>query len=98
MNFPELGYHTHAQVFLKVAHHEKSKELKEKMKTHLSFHNNVNTVYKVNNGWDFMIETVHKNIKELNDFLEELEEKYYLQDKEIHYLIEEVKKEGFTFS
>lgn len=90
LNYAQLGYHTQAQVFLKV---ERAK--REALQKHLECHGSVNSIYKINNGWDFLIETVHKNIRELNDFLEELEEKYFLEEKEIYYLVEEVKKEGF---
>jgi len=93
IDFSKLGYHTRAQVFLKV-----NKENKEKIKRHLNFHNNINTIYKINNSWDFIIETVHKNIKELDSFLEELDEKFKIENKEIHYLIDEVKREGFTIN
>ena len=90
LNFPKLGYHSRAQVFLKV-----NRENREKLKQHLNFHPNINTIYKVNHGWNFIIETVHKNIKELDDFLENLESQFMIEDKQIHYLIDEIKKEGF---
>jgi len=90
LNFHKLGYHTRAQVFLRV-----NKEHKEKLKKYLYYHHNINTIYKINNNWDFIIETVHKNIKDLDQFLEELYKKFKVEKKEIHYLIDEVKKEGF---
>ena len=89
LNFSKLGYHTRAQVLLKV-----NKEQRDSLRKHLECYNNVNTIYKVNNGWDFMIETVHGNVKELDEFLESLD-KYNLENKNIYYLIEEVKKEKF---
>src|SRR3989338_3712403 len=91
LDFTKLGYHTQAQVFLKV-----NKEDKDKLKKHLCCHNNVNTIHKVNNNWDFIIETVHKNIKELDAFLEHLEQNFKIESKQIHYLIDEIKKEGFV--
>ncbi len=91
LDFSKLGYHTQAQIFLKV-----NQEDKDKLKKHLFCHNNVNTIHKVNNNWDFIIETVHKNIRELDGFLEKLEQNFNIEDKQIHYLVEEVKKEGFV--
>lgn len=90
LDFTKLGYHIRAQVFLKV-----NKEDKDKLKKHLFCHHNVNTIYKINNYWDFLIETVHQDIKELDNFLENLINKFNIENKEIHYLIDEVKKEGF---
>ena len=90
INFSKLGYHTQAQVFLKV-----NKEDKERVKKHLVCHNNINTIYKINNNWDFVIETVHKNIKELDDYLEKLEDRFNIENKQIHYLVDDIKREGF---
>ena len=90
INFHELGYHTQAQVFLKIG-----KADVEKAKNYLSSHHDVNSIYKVNNGWDFLVETVHKNNKELDKFLELIIQKYNIEKHEIHYLIDEIKKEGF---
>ncbi len=90
LDFNQLGYHARAQVFLRV-----NKDNKEKLKEHLNLNPNINTIYKVNHGWSFIIETVHKNIKDLDKFLEILEEKFDIENKEIHYLIDEIKREGF---
>lgn len=92
LNFSQLGYHTQAQVFLKI-----NPEDKDKLKKHLNLHPNVNTIYKTHNNWDFIIETIHKNIKELDSFLEKLETNYKIENKQIHYLIDEIKNEGFEF-
>jgi DNA-binding Lrp family transcriptional regulator len=90
LDYSKLGYHARAKVFLKV-----SNENKEKLRNHLKLNSNVNTIYKINNGWSFLIETIHKNIKELDIFLEKLEDNYKIENKQIHYLIDEVKREGF---
>jgi len=93
LNFFNLGYHAHAQVFLKV-----DPEKKEELKKHLTLNPCVNSLYKTNNGWDFMIETVHKNIRELDGFLEQLNQKFNIREQQIHYLIDELKKEGFVLN
>ncbi len=93
LNYPHLGYHAQAYIFVRVR-----PECKEKLRKHLLSHSNVNTVHKINNGWDFVVETIHKNIKDLDAYLELLEKEYGVEQKEIHYLIDEVKKEGFTVS
>jgi len=92
IDFSKLGYHTKAQIFLKVNNINK-----EKLKQHLHFNPNVNTIYKINNGWSFLIESIHRNNKDLNEFIETLEQKFQIEKHEIHYLIDEIKKEGFLF-
>ena len=93
LNYDNLGYHTRAQVFIKV-----DNEDKEKLRKHLLCNNCINSIFKINNGWNFIIETVHKNVKDLDTFLEKLQDEYKITDKQIHYLIEEVKREGFELT
>ena len=88
LNFEELGYHTRAQVFLRTTN-------KEKLQKHLMCHPNVNDIYKINNGWNFVIQTIHKNVKELDIFIEHMKEKYGVEESQIHYLIDDIKREGF---
>ena len=83
---------TKAQILLKV-----EKEDKELLKKHLLCNVNVNTIYKINNGWDYMVETVHKSIKELDNFIDTLNNRFKMNGHEVHYLIDEIKKEGFEF-
>ena len=90
LDFSSLGYHTHAYVFLKIGENDK-----EKFRQYLICAEDVNSLYKINNGWDFVLETVHKNIKELDGFLEGISKKFNIENKKIHYLVDEVKKEGF---
>ena len=93
LDYAKLGLHTRAQVVLRVG-----SEDKEKLSKHLFFHSQVNNVYKTTGSWDFIIETVHKNNKEFASFLENLFKKYKILDKQVLFLVEEVKKEGFTLN
>jgi DNA-binding Lrp family transcriptional regulator len=91
LDFNQLGYYTRAKLFLKI-----SSEDYDAVKKHLECHANVNTVYKINNDWSFLVETVHKNIKDLDTFIENLSKNFAVEDKKIHYLIDEIKREGFV--
>lgn len=93
LNFHNLGYTTQAQLIIKI-----DKSEKNALKEFLCFHNNINTVYKINNGYDFIAESVHKTIRELDKFIEFLHSKFKIQDIQIHYLVNEVKKEGFVLN
>jgi len=42
-----------------------------------------------------MIETIHPNVKDLDFFLENISQRFGLENQEIHYLIDEIKKEEF---
>lgn len=91
LNFQELGLQVHAQVLIQV-----NPEYKDKLRNHLSLNPCVNSLYKINNGWDFMIETLHKNIHELDQFIDSLCSKFKVERHQIHYLVDEIKREGFT--
>jgi len=93
LDFDKLGYNTRAQVLLAIDNGEK-----ELLKKHLQCHPNINNVFKINNGWSFMFETIHKNVKELDEFLEKLNQNFKISKQEIHYLIDEVKREGFVIN
>jgi len=90
LDFDKLGYNTRAQVLLAIDNNEK-----ELLKKHLICNPHINNVFKINNGWSFMIETVHKNVKELDEFLEKINQNFNISRQEVHYLIDEVKREGF---
>lgn len=84
----EFGYNAKAYVLLKA-----NKLKKEELTNHLKFHPNVNGLWRINNGWNLMLECIFKNMKEVEDFVDELEKKFEIQNKEINYVIEEIKRE-----
>ena len=90
LDFSKLGYHTHAQLFLKINPAEKTEVAEYLIKS-----SSVNSIYKTNNNWSFIIETLHKNIRDLDSFVDEVERKFKVEDKEIHYLVRNIKKETF---
>ena len=61
----------------------------------LSKNVNVNSLYKVNNGWDFMVEVIFPGVKEVEDFIESIEEQAKVRNKKLLYVIAEIKKEEF---
>lgn len=90
LDFARLGYSARATAMLKVR-----KESKEQLREHLAKSFNVNSLYKINNGYDFMVEFVFRNIQELEDYLDLLDERFAVKVKDIHYIIEEIKRENF---
>jgi DNA-binding Lrp family transcriptional regulator len=90
IDFAKLGYSTRATITMRV-----DKSDKEQMRDFLEKHQNINTIYKINNGFDFLIETVFRNIRELEEFLEMLESRYKLKGLQVYYIIEDIKREAF---
>ncbi len=73
----------------------KVKQNREKLEELLNKNMNVNTIYRVNNGFDYIIEAIYANISQLEKFLEQIETKHGIKRIEVHYLLEEIKKEDF---
>lgn len=93
LDFTELGYTTRATILLKT-----SKEYRAKLRDYLLINKSLNTVYRVNNGYDFILEGVFKELKEVENFLEKLEKDFGVTDKYVYYIIDEVKREDFMAS
>lgn len=89
-DFSQMGYQIKAQVYFKVKK-DKRQELKEHLRTHFA----VNSLYKVNNGFDFMCEVVSKDLNDLEEFMESVEDRYPIKGKSVHHVMESIKQEGF---
>ncbi len=90
LDFAKLGFHTRANIMFRV--HKKDKQA---MRDCLENSQNVNSIYKINNGFDFLVEVVFRNISDLEEFMEGLDEKFDIKAKEIHYIIDDIKRESF---
>jgi DNA-binding Lrp family transcriptional regulator len=90
INFERIGFNTIATICLKCGKTSK-KEVYELLENHY----NINSLYKINNGFDYMFEAVFKNVKNLEEFIEMLEDKYSIKSKLVFYIIDTIKKEEF---
>lgn len=90
IDFNELGYMMRANMTLKFQREDRQKAAK-----FLQTHVNVNSLYKITNGFDYMAEVVFKGLFELEQFREELEERFSVKDMEMHFILEDIKREEF---
>ena len=93
IDFSKLGYNVRATILIKV-----NKDFKDKIKEHLNFNRSLNSVYKINNGYDFMLEGIFREIKDVEFFLENLENNFGITDKYVYYIVDELKREDFLSS
>ena len=89
-NFEELGYFARAYFVVAV-----EKDDREHLREFLEKSSHVNSLYKVNNNFDFLAELVFKKIKDAEDFIAVLEKNFRIREKEVHYILEDVKREAF---
>jgi len=90
LDFPKLGYQCRAKVLVNAP-----KETKGELKDYLQKHPNINSAYKINNGYTYMLDVVFPTLDDLDQFLEKLESGYDVRDTQTYYIIDELKREGF---
>lgn len=90
IDFSKLGFHTKAQIIIKA-----EKNDKEQLREYMINHQNINSVYKINNGFDFLVEAIFRNVKDLEEFLDNLESKFKIEEKLTFYVVDDIKREAF---
>lgn len=93
LDFQTIGFGAKAMLLLKV-HKEKAEALKQ----HLIADKSVNNLVKINNGYNFLAEVIFKTIPELENYIEKLESDYSLVEKQVFYIINDLKREDFMSS
>ena len=76
LDFNKLGYSVRANITFKA-----DRDDKDALKDFLLKNGCVNSLYKINNGFDFLVECVFRQIKDMDSFLDEVEKKFRIQDK-----------------
>jgi Lrp/AsnC family transcriptional regulator, regulator for asnA, asnC and gidA len=89
IDFKKLGYELKVNILVKTR-----QELREDFRKFAEKSVYVNSMYRINNGYDFMIEAVFRNMVELEDFNDKIE-KIGIQSKQEYYILEDIKKEAF---
>ncbi len=90
IDFSKIGFTTRAQIIVKLA-----KEQREQFREFVLTHKSINSAYRINNGYDYLLEGIFRNLKELEEFLESMEEQYPLKTKQVYYIIDDLKREQF---
>lgn len=90
LDFAKLGFNTRATIVMKV-----DKDDRDLIKDALMKNSNMNSVFKINNGFDFMVEGIFKDIREVEEFIERLESNFKITNYQVYYIIDEIEKEAF---
>jgi Lrp/AsnC family transcriptional regulator, leucine-responsive regulatory protein len=90
LDYGKLGYNANVLLAMKV-----SRERRDELKEYLTNHPNVNSLYRVNFGHDFMVEGIFENMARMHEFVEDTQTKFNTQDTIIFNIIDEIKKEEF---
>ena len=90
IDFSKIGFVVKSQVVFAV-----ERAQKEEFANYLRMSINVNSLYRINNGYDYMAELLHRDLSELESFMDKLNSKFKIKDKKVFFIIEEMKKEEF---
>jgi DNA-binding Lrp family transcriptional regulator len=90
VDFSKLGYNTRAKILLKC-----KRENIEQLRIFLERNKHTNELFKVNNGFDFMVEFICTSMHELEGHLEKLYKEFKIEKELVFYIIEEIKRENF---
>jgi Lrp/AsnC family transcriptional regulator, leucine-responsive regulatory protein len=93
VNFSKLGFGVHLLLALKTDYSNR-----ERLGEHLSTIRNVNSVFRINSGYDFLIEAVFRDQKEAQDFIDTLMVTHNIESKTMFNVIETVHREKFLTS
>ncbi len=91
IDFKKLGYHHHVKIVLQVPRFQK-----QSLQDFLINHQAVNSIHEINGGFDFMIETIHKDVKEYLEFIETLNESFAITEKQEFLIVNEIEREKFV--
>lgn len=89
LDFKKLGYDIRTQILVTA-----NKDTRNQLQNFLIKHPKVNTVFRINNGFDFLIEAIFKNMNDLDDFTKNLDEHNPKEKKEF-FIMEDIKREEF---
>ena len=90
IDFARIGFGTRAIIAVKV-----EKDERKKLKDYFVNHLQVNTILRINNGYTFMVDLVCRDMREVEDFMDYLEERFRIKKKMLFIMIGEVEREKF---
>lgn len=93
VNFAKMGFPTKMQVLIKAP-----STIRSSLQAYLQEHDHINSLYKVNNGFQFMAEGVFKHLADAELFVNSLEERFEQIECKMHYVLEDLKRERFFAS
>ena len=91
LDFNKMGFNGRTTVAFKL-----SASAVQSALAYLKAHPNVNTLYRVNHGFDFLAELVFPNLAVLHDFLDDFGQQFQVINQQIFTIIDDIKREEFV--
>jgi Lrp/AsnC family transcriptional regulator for asnA, asnC and gidA len=90
LDFSKLGFNTRIYAAIKV-----NTEDREELGKFLEKSLNVNSLYRINNGYNFLVDCLFRDMGEVEDFKDELESRFQIKEMDVHFILEELRQESF---
>ncbi len=87
IDFKQLGFDIRVRLLL-------AAKQKDALKNYLLYHERINSVFRINNGFDYEIEALFRNMAEFKNFLEDIEQFGIIEIKE-YFILDDLLREGF---
>ena len=91
IDYTKLGYDLRVQLLVKAG------KDRDKFEAFLVDHLHVNTVFRINNGYDYLVEAIFQNMKEFTDFVSAME-RHAVKDFKEFYVLQDLRREAFLTS
>lgn len=88
IDFRKLGFNSIVHIAIKV-----SRDKREKLQDFLMNNSSINSLYRINNGHDFLAECIFKDVSKQHEFLEDLQN--YDAETVVYEQVNELRKEEF---
>jgi len=89
VDFKKLGFDIRINMLFKVA-----RDSREEFKDFLMGNEHVNSVFRINNGYDYMMEGIFRDMSDLQKFTEMLD-RFKIEAKQELFVLEDLKRESF---
>lgn len=90
IDFSKLGYGTKANILLRACKDDLSKA-----SDFFRMHSNVNSICRISSRYNFLVEAYFRNLAEAHDFEDAVKREIPVEEMEVFYVLEEIKKESF---
>ena len=88
INFRRLGFDIRVNALFKVP-----KDTREEFKEFLMTSEHVNSVFRINNGYDYMVEAIFRGMSDFQEFMEMLD-RFKIESKQEFFILEDLRRES----
>jgi len=89
IDFKKLGFDIRINMLLKIP-----KNFREEFREFIMTNENINSISRITNGYDYLIEGIFRDMNDLQRF-SELLERFNIESKQELFILEDLKREGF---